>query len=116
MGLLSTLTCSGDGYHDFGTPNQRLSDLVWKMTAWPINQRNVDTNIPAQVTRVGYLAYGTSDNTPYTDRTNWAVGEYRYVSFRHEDWNLLNDSRGDMQFVQWHLLPGYTLALSVYVY
>jgi hypothetical protein len=115
MPSLGTFVMTGDNAHDFGAPNKRLADLVWRITARPPNAVTVDSNVPAQVTRVGYVAYGTSSNGTGV-RSTWGVAEMRYVSFEHEDWSLLDDVRGDFQFVQWHLLPGWELTTEVFTY
>ncbi len=106
---------SGDGFHDFGEPNANLSDLVWTISARAAHGLNVDTNTPGKVTRVGYVAYGTS-NDGTTDQTQWRIADFKYVEFEGEDWIFLNDVHGLMRFVQWHLLQGWELTTDVYVY
>lgn len=106
---------TGDGYHDFGAPNQNAADIIWRVTDAPTNFVPVDTNTPAKVTRVGYVGYGTSTNGS-ADQSTWVAGEFRYVEFAYEDWNMPNTDNGLFQFLQWHLLPGYELTIDVYTY
>lgn len=115
MGLLGAITVTGDGFNDFGVPNHNLSDIIWTITSRPTVSQNVDSNNPGQVYKVGYVAYGATAHGS-TDPDDFVIIDMRYVSFEREDWAFLNDVRGEMQFIQWHLLPGYELEIQVFVY